>query len=84
MEKRENGNYICITNTAKSKEGNHRDIVRNYLKNGNNAAFLKLREEIYGGEDFISAVTDVFKRKTVKFIILIMLSMILLKQERRQ
>jgi hypothetical protein len=64
MEKRDNGDYICITDIAKSGVGNHQDIVRNYLRNGNNVAFLKLWEELYGRESFNSTVADVIKSKT--------------------
>ena len=65
IEERANGDYICITDIAKSGGiGNHVDIVRNYLRNGNNVAFLKLWEELYGKKDFNSTVADVIKSKT--------------------
>lgn len=65
MEERAIGDYICITDIAKTGEGNHHDIVKNYLKNGNNIAFLRLWEEMHNGEVFNSVVADLIKKKSV-------------------
>ena len=35
-----NQDFICITDIAKSGEGNHHDIVKNYFKNRSNIDFL--------------------------------------------
>lgn len=39
--------FVCITDIAKSGEGNHHDIVKNYFKNRSNIDFLGLWEKLY-------------------------------------
>lgn len=39
--------FICITDIAKTGEGNHHDIVKNYFKNRSNIEFLGLWEELH-------------------------------------
>ena len=41
------GDYICVTDIAKTGEGNHHDIVKGYFKNRNNLEFLGLWEELH-------------------------------------
>lgn len=65
VETRENGDYICITDIAKSGTGNHHDIVKNYLKNGNNISFLMLWEQISNSENFNSKTAIEIKNKSV-------------------
>ena len=36
VEKREDGEYVCITDIAKTANSNHNDVVRNYFRNGSN------------------------------------------------
>jgi len=39
--------YICLTDLAKTGQGNHHDIVKNYFKNRSNIEFLGLWEDIH-------------------------------------
>lgn len=52
VETREDGEYVCITDIAKTGGENYHDIVRNYFRNGSNIAFLKLWEEVKNAEKF--------------------------------
>lgn len=57
-----NQDFICITDIAKSGEGNHHDIVKNYFKNRSNIDFLGLWENIYN-PDFNWGNFDLIKNK---------------------
>ncbi len=66
VETREDGEFICITDIAKSAGENYHDIVRNYFRNGSNIAFLKLWEEIRNPEKFDSKTAQEIVNTTVK------------------
>lgn len=55
------GEYICITDIAKSSEdGNPTDIIKNYLRNRSNLEFLSLWEGYYN-HNFKTVESDRFK-----------------------
>lgn len=60
-----NEEYICITDIAKTGTGNHHDIVKNYLKNGNNISFLSLWEEMTNEENFNSEAAKEIKLRSI-------------------
>lgn len=54
--------FVCITDIAKTGEGNHHDIVKNYFKNRSNVDFLGLWEDLHN-PDFNWGNFDLIKNK---------------------
>ncbi len=66
VEKREDGEYVCITDIAKTANSNHNDVVRNYFRNGSNIAFLKIWEEVKNADNFNSEAAQEIVNASVK------------------
>lgn len=66
VEIRENGEYVCITDIAKTAGENYHDIVRNYFRNGSNISFLKIWEEIKNTENFDANAAQEIINSSVK------------------